>query len=1043
MSDQNRFVDEKILNSITSGDYDNPIDSSNPLSFLKWVERERSSFTTANEYITRYNSYVNNWYEAKNIIPEKQENIIVDLYKSLVKEIVLSYTSINERRFLRNLDLNNSTDLAIAIPFFAQKIKDICLYFSTLREKAKNATIEYNLKGSNYGIQKLIYNEIAKALETQDLTDLIRTYNLSISSIRNNLIVELEELFDLYPNYFDLGTLPASAYGSLSGIRSDYFDLNVFQIDPDLYLNFDKSIIKAISSYPFFLTELGTNNFSVVPEISATQLEYLKDIDFISLVNNNNQNNLKINLNTLFNKKFIGTDFYYLSTNKTNTSVVSGKLFDADSRFANYLNKLNPTLAYIPEPQYLKTAKNIGLFFKPDKIGFLNFFNFDFFNTLNKNSLSADTIYIFPDPTKFGNITGNTQQYRDIPLASIENNSILQSDFSNSFKFGDIKSDTLLPTFRSYQTREQSLDDSYTGITRYVDPQEFFTGPEKNTWANEDVFPVVPSNRYPMESRTLTLLPTLKTLVQYKSDVFGNEFGLYKLVEPYVNLQAILSAAGLEEGDRQCLLLDGHLFYDPISGYNFNYQLSGTILKTSNAIPPGSGYYTRTDNLTVISPLSANLYNNGIPQFALSGNPFSIVSYRYQPELFCDNIVDTYLNCNIRDGFTFTSSNSGLLKDYSTDDPNFNPLIPVYFDELVDGGSNPSAPNFRASFAFPSLFSFAPPLSVIKDYFCSYYVVSAFTDSFTPCSDAVDVDEGLTENNFFVNIRVPNRTTSYLQTLTGGVDKKQSIYKTRFENTGDFYYRKSNSTLVMPVSVALSGLLVKYPEDVYNEITNSVVNFDIFYDTLLIETVNYLLFDKIEFNYESNNILSSANNESYIKRGEYKKFEKVSTTWFNENENIILFAKTNLFYQLSTTNFKIVYPTIYVLDLKDTIIKQIYPNKSDLTYSDLKEFSLSGTNLNVEIVEIDKPIFSYSSETDTFNISYLAKDTSNIFYLFETRFKYYNGTLSNISTTVFKPALDAVYTNFANPTSYNNYLTYTVIGSSVGNIINNEFIFGA
>ena len=140
------------------------------------------------------------------------------LYVSLIKEIVLTHTTTDERRWLKNIDFNNNRDLAVAIPFFAQKIKDICLYYSTLRDDVRTADLRYNIKGSNFGVSKLIYNEISKSLETEDLTDLIRTLNLSLSDIRNSMVINIEDLYDNFNDYLDTSSnLPASAYGLSPG----------------------------------------------------------------------------------------------------------------------------------------------------------------------------------------------------------------------------------------------------------------------------------------------------------------------------------------------------------------------------------------------------------------------------------------------------------------------------------------------------------------------------------------------------------------------------------------------------------------------------------------------------------------------------------------------------------------------------------------------------------------------------------------------------------------------------------------------------------
>jgi hypothetical protein len=1050
MLDINRFVDETLDNSITKDVLaETPIDRNNPISFIEWLRFNSSLALTSEELFARYNSYLNNWFEAKNYTPTATQDAVKTYYLDFINEIVLNFTSVDERRFLKNIDYTNNRDLAIAVPFFAKKIKDICIYFSTLRDTAKTAVVEYNLKGSNSGLERLIYNEISKTLEAQDLTALIRTLNLSFSSIRNDTLVELEELYDNYSDYFDLGTLPASAYNA-SGLRETDFVLNLFNIDAELYLNFDRSIVNAITSYPFFLTEIGTNNFSVLPAIDPARLDLLKDRDFINLINNNTENNLKLNLLSELNKKYTGTDFYYVSTGSSLTNVTSGILFQAQSPFANYLNKLSPTVAFVPNEANLKTAKQQGLFFKPDRVGFLNFNNFNFTYNVNLTSLQTNTVYIFPDPNKFGNISGNTQQDQFSPLTFTEDNSFTQIDYSNCYKFGDVRSDPLLHTFRAYQAREQSIDFSNQGLSRYVDPQEFFEDLLKNKWANSDVYPLVPSIFFPIETRLETLLSINKTLVQYKSDVYGNDYGLYKLTDPYKNTSAILSTISIENQDKNCLILDGHTFYDLTSGFNFDYtevdpdkNYSGVIARTITQIPPGSGYFTHASSITGASPLSASQYNNGIPLFALSGEPFSIVSYRLQPERFCSDTIDIFFDCNVRDGFSFISPNGSLLVDSSSDDPTFDPITsPVYYDILADGGVNPSGPDYRANFAFAGIYTFTPPPSAITNYYGYYFVVSSFTDQFTPCNDEYYDPSNFVLNSRFFNIVLPNRDTAYVPTLTG-LDEKQTIYKTKFVNYGDFYFRNSNSSIIQPVSSALSGIFLKYPSSILNEINTKIVNFDIYYDTLQIETQNYLVFDKIEFNYTDNDVRTSSNNETYVTRGNLNQdIEKFSTVWFNENNNELILAKTILHPTLSASNFKAIYPVIYALNLNTFNLVQIYPEMrvADIQYSEVIDFTLSGTGLNIDIVTVEKPILRFNTETSTYSITYLGKDTSNMFYIFNTDFKYFNGILANVINTMYTPTIETLHTNFSNPSSYQQFNTYSVAGSSTGNTGGN-FIF--
>jgi hypothetical protein len=1051
MASTNRFIEENIPNSITSKNQETVVlDSSHPFSFVRWVEYNKILFTDISDLLQRYQNYVTTWYEKKNEKPVVESITIKDLYLNLLNEVIINYTTSDEKRFLKNIDPTNPRDLAIAVPFFAGKIKDICLYYATLRDKLPNTVVEYNLKGSNYGLESLIYNEISKTLEAQDIVDLIKTINLSVSSVRNNIIVEIEDIYDQYRNYLDVGTLPASAYDAGTGFRGEYFDFNTSQINPKLYLDFDQAIIDAIKSYPFYLIQLG-DNFSVNYNVNNTNLNFLKDKDFVNLINDSTDSNLNLNTEASLTKKFIGTDYYYISTGSTGTNYVSGVLFSADSPFANYLNKNTPTVAAVPSLDFLSTAKNIGLFFKPDKIGLLTFANFSFTHSLCTVNLSSNSLYIFPDPDLYGKVSGNTKQDQYSPLTFTENSDILKTDYTNSFKFGEAFNDPLVPTLRGYQSREQTLNYSDQGLSRYIDPQEFFAGFKKDIWANKDTYPLIPAIEFPIDARVASLLTfNNKTVVQYKSDVYGNSYGLYKIIGPPKDTADSIRALQRSKVSRDCKILDGYLFYDNEQGYNFNYETnvpesgftySGVILKTVNNIPPGSGYYTPGPTLSATSPLSASAYNNGIPEFNLDIIPAYVESYRFEPDNFCTDYSKTSFDCNIRDGFTFIAPNSALLVDYPSDNSDFNPeTSQVYYDILVDGGVNPLGPGYRATFAYQGTFLFAPPLSSAQ-YNGSFFVVSSFSDLTEPCVDVVENQSGLFLNNYYYDVLQPVGETTADTTQYENAERK-TIYETKFETYGDFYYRNANSTLIAPVSTALSGLLIKFSSDIINEIGNKLINFDLYYDFIQFETENYLIFDKIEYNYSTGLIRGSSTNELFIKRGIHKNFEKISTVWFNEKENELIFAATTLAPLVSTSNKKVIYPTIYALNLNQPKITQIYP-VNVVTEFDLYDFSLLSANLNIEIVSIDKPLMTYSSETGLYSLTYLARDTSDLFYVFVTTFKYLNGVLSTITNLMYKPEVDVLHNNFDDLPEDWLFQTFTTLGSSAGTVVGGEFVFGA
>jgi hypothetical protein len=1093
MAETLQFIDERLSNSITAVVPPvNPVDRLNPLTFTDWLSYNTQLFTTTSEFLNRYQSYLSNWYAAKGMSVIQASAGIQTYYTNLINELVINYTSKDERRYLQNIDISNSRDLAIIVPFFSQKIKDICIYYSSLRDEVKTATTQYNLKGSNVGIENLLYVNIIKSLQSQSINVQLTTLGVTISSISDNIVIDIEDLYDTYTDYYDVSpTLPASAYNVTTGLRKDYFSLDQNDIDPYLFININQSILKAILSYPFYTIELGTNNFAIDPLVNSSQLNLLKDSDYITTVNDSNADNLNLQIQSQEITKYIGADFYYIATASTRTAYTSGLLFKANSEFANVLNKRYPTIAAVPSQEFLKIGKEIGLFFKPDKIGLSNFTNFNFTPSIDVSKLEPNSVYYFPDPSKYGNVSGNTKINFQSPLSFFEKNYFNKTDYSNQYKFGDVASDPYYQTFRAYQSREQTLNQSYFGVQRYTDPQDFFTGDQDTIWSNEDVFPITPFGEYPIAEKTESLLPINKTLVQYKSDVYGNQYGLYKNA---VNKQFSSISNRLITMD---FIFDGYVFnltgadvnwpgwnvaeanvqnttYTPY-GSTLNY--SGVTLRTSiNEVYINSDnprYFTSYFDTNITTALSGSvtinrpsMYIDDGATFDDGGDPFILESYDFKTnDTTYGYVPPTTYTCIVRDAASFTRSNSSLLPDSSSDQSTYNPVNAfLYYNDLVDGAPQPTGPNGVATFDNQAQF-FANNINNM--YITEVYDGSIFYDyniNSAPCpligtlsgsNNVTNFSYAYSEPTTFANVRLANTDTVLDYSLSGINNVKNSLYYTRNIEYGDFYFRNASNTFIGPVSSSLSAVLANYSTEVQTEIANNVINFDLYYDTLQIETENYLVLNKIIYDYDSNQILGTTNLYTVINRGNYPELEKFSTVWFDEKNNTLMFAKTTLHHELSATNYKAIYPTIYTVNLINGQINQVYPAMSTntVTFAELSSFSLFGKDIELDIVRVEKPTLNYSSDTGYYTLSYLGKDTANCFYIITIRYQYNQNIIQNISCTLHKPATDVYNITFANQLPkgiagtggiHSPYFdTYTVAGSAAGRIAyDNTFVWG-
>lgn len=1028
MADALQFIDERINDSITARiPVDNPVDTLQPLTFTEWLKRNTELLTTTGDFLTRYQSYLTNWYAAKDITKQEAVTEIQKYYTNLINDIVINYTTTDEKRYLKNIDISNNRDLAIAVPFFAKKIKDICIYYSTLRDDVQTSALSFNLKGSNTGIADLIYVNLTKALQAQDIVDLFSTLNLSLTDVRNNIVIDVEDLYDTYADYYDLSpTLPASAYDTNTGLRNDYFNLNQNDVDPYLFGNFDQSILRSILSYPFYLIELD-GNFTIDPLVNSSQLNLLKDSDFISTVNDGDVNNLNLVNKSQEITKYIGSDFYYIVTDTT-TAFTSGQLFTADTEFANYLNKRYPSIAAVPSEEFLKTGYELGLFFKPDKIGLANFTNFKFTSFVNVDALSPDTVYYFPDPAKYGNISGNTKLEFKSPLTFFEENYFNKTDYSNQYKFGDASTDPYFQTFRAYQSREQTLNHTNFGVSRYIDSQDFFTGSQDTLWSNPDVYPLELISQYPIDLRQSNLLTLNKTLFQYKGDVYGNEYALYKSVSEMSRVSDISRPRALVN-----YIFDGYTFFDSLcgQGYNFNYTVAGTA---SN----GKIFSGVVLNTSVSEPAS----------FSDGGNPTIITSYDFASnflyeDLFEDFVTTTY-TCTVKDGLYFTKNNNGMLPDVPSDIVSYNPNTGLlYYNELTDGAPAPNAPYGVGTFTYQPDFSLDALSYNGFDYDGNVFYIDSLDSE--PCT-LDSYTHSYTEPSNFKDIRQTGYET-VLDTSINTVSTKKPLYYTRAVEYGDLYFRNANSTAIGPASATLSAALLNYPQNIKEEIYNKLINFEVYYDVLQLETENYLIFDRLQFDYNTNSITGSVNEFRYFNRGELPDLERFSNVWFNESDNTLMFCKTTLLRDsLSASNYKVVYPTIYRINLNNQQISEIYPAKavSDLVFNDLSVFSLYGKGIELNIVEIEKPVFNFSPETGYYTLTYLGKDTADCFYIITTRFRYVNNTVQNITCTLHTPVIDVYDITFGNPQGSPYLETYTTLGSAAGyfNATDNTFTFG-
>jgi len=427
--------------------------------------------------------------------------------------------------------------------------------------------------------------------------------------------------------------LDISNYVSTDSEYVKAFKSGTESIDKNLWLDMTKAIEELISlkvpvsmEVNTSLTDPGVANTSSFDEI---ELNYPRgDVNNLPINEFTNQIREIENLNIVAQKRLVekygGTKMLYLSTGSTTTNFVSGVLYDPVNKSANYLNRYNSSHPIVPTTDFLKTEKDMGKFFTPDKQGLLNFERLDSFIELDDTKLSANTCYVYPDIEQFE--TGRGSSLTDTPVIFryIDDNTAVKGNKSNPYIEGRIVNDSRVQKFYPYQSVEETQQLQNLGISRWSDNVDFWEGDQKDIWSKNEIYKKLPLRDYPVGDKQDDLLVTDKNLSQWSTDIYGNEFALFKLTDQ--TRKNTEQTAGTyakhptqTAGDTTVPTTTAHFDY-PSTKY-FEYQLSGSTTKFVSAFNSltadktiyeklrveSSQLYFRNARSTIISPASSAL----------------------------------------------------------------------------------------------------------------------------------------------------------------------------------------------------------------------------------------------------------------------------------------------------------------------------------------------------------------------------------------------------------------------------------------------------
>ena len=208
----NTFQEYKVQNSITNDLNDEKFDLNGPFSFIEYLDYAQI-LDNSTQNIDNYKKYLIEWDSLDLNTGNEETNTIRDQFIILFKDINQNYTTVEERRYLSTIDFNNEENLSIALPFFANKIKEICIYYKQKRNNYLRDLSTIDARGSKEGVQDYIKNAIVDLFfGDQSSTNLNST--LSLSAMQINLEIGIEEGYDIYNDIFDTDTDQSIVYDS-------------------------------------------------------------------------------------------------------------------------------------------------------------------------------------------------------------------------------------------------------------------------------------------------------------------------------------------------------------------------------------------------------------------------------------------------------------------------------------------------------------------------------------------------------------------------------------------------------------------------------------------------------------------------------------------------------------------------------------------------------------------------------------------------------------------------------------------------------------
>ena len=1012
------------LNQIVSiiNGFVNAKDSDRVFTYIEFVKMFGYENDT-NTFISVYKDYVTAWSAVKkSSIHVSDKDFVMSKMVDILKSITLDYSNYEEQDFIAHIDLTNKNHLKALSALYSRKIRQITEFYRKKRNEAVTVVRKNSMKGSVKSIEQIIYEKVF------DFVFSNRNIVPSYKNIKRDLLISVENYVDTYSQYFDIPRQKEFTDKS----RAEMLSANMNDVDYRVYLEIELVISQILFSGNVYLQE--------IPLIAQIGVDLSQSCvgDMLALKNNlmaNTQvNQVQLNeqvaLKRRLFQKFLGCDLWWMYVDLQG-NITMDVLCRAKNPTGNLLNCGTADTATI-ENQELELLSHIGLFFKPDKSSILKVNAKDYTWTVDTDVIQNDTMYVFPDPSRYGDIGNN--KMASYPL-------IMQYKLD-------------------YDIRNLSSGEAANDPMMYITDQGWYSYYSKQ----EDDFKNIDNKDY---EYIFTWLANRGFITNYQQDIWGNHFGILKGVQIVYKtddkgnhildengnkiidkiiiqqnqLPTVITGQG-QEISGEALLLNGGYFENP---FYQGEKKEVTIVNTQKGADQVGEKNTKYHYKDRVQEVPFKVKRVEVTKKCDNGNSYTINQYRRvlpgeentDSQLWWTNVRHDVSVQEIRAAGT-------NWKQY------YVPYRKVYSKWVYNNDETKTQP-----------FDFTKSIKLTDTY--RWSGISINNNGFFHPTNTNFINYG----NFERNLRYPSQTTyedNFMKTniLYQNVSDNKDIitdvileFATNnvFDNSDIKIQKKSSSLEQIKQAkgqfyVKVLGDLFAKPqklEKVFNWLNwdelGDVISFSLVRNTLILETNKYFCF--VPYTYDGQNITSTLGIKQLYKiKKANADFSKI---FFVEDSYKVYVLQTKIYTSSSKT---FIVPTIYVFDpinytfsqkvdflnvaYKNLIEeKKISKNKLFWLYIDTKRQEvlkydnykslltlLDGNNQYDKLSQFELPynvtkemirdvVFSYNSTLNLFLLSFIVMDMNQTPYLYQYKFKcdtmqYFHDSLMSSIYTIKK-----------------------------------------